>query len=65
MLQTLNNYDTLPPCPACQSPEGVIPVVYGIPSENLRSEQRKGRLVIGDMRDHVSHWYCKMCGREW
>jgi len=53
-----------PDCLVCMNADGVIPIIYDI-SPALRNQQRKGKLVIGDVKNREETWYCKNCGSKW
>ncbi len=44
--------------------DGVIPIIYEV-SPALRNQQRKGKLIIGDVKNREETWYCKNCGNKW
>ena len=56
----------VPRCPGCQSDE-VIPIVYGMPSEELLARQSEGRVIIGGSCVSFGNprWFCKKCGKKW
>jgi hypothetical protein len=52
-------------CPACGSEREVIPIRYGVLSEELRREQRKGKILLGGLKPGTVNRHCKGCGFQW
>lgn len=52
-------------CPGCGSDRDVIPIVYSHPTPQLRSAQRKGKVIISDLPSGHQTSYCKNCGNQW
>jgi hypothetical protein len=52
-------------CPACGSGHGVIPIVYGVLSEELRRNQREGKILVGGLKPGTVNRHCKGCGHQW
>jgi len=52
-------------CPKCQSKK-VIPIIYGMPTEEAFEEAEKGKLMIGGccVSDKSPQWYCADCQCE-
>ncbi len=55
-----------PPCPKCGSPD-VIPIMYGLPSEEAAEEARQGKIALGGccISDDSPRWHCRDCEPEW
>ena len=52
-------------CPKCKSND-VIPIVYGMPTEELFEESKKGNFLLGGCCiDDSAQWHCKKCDYEW
>lgn len=54
------------PCPSCGS-AAVIPIVYGMPDEDLVRRDAEGLALIGGvaMYDYSPEWHCKDCQHQW
>ena len=52
-------------CPKCESKE-VVPIIYGMPSEELLEEMGKGEVALGGccIIEGQPEWYCKTCDHE-
>ena len=57
---------TSPTCPRCHSDE-VIPIVYGMPTEETLKESRAGRVALGSRvaGPESPRWRCVACSFEW
>lgn len=55
-----------PPCPSCKSKVNAVPIVFGMPEEELEEQARRGEVVLGGccVSDDDSRWFCKSCKRE-
>ncbi|MBI1870915.1 MAG: hypothetical protein HYS07_06970 [Chlamydiae bacterium] len=55
------------PCPKCGSPENVIPIVYGYPSQGLMDRADQGKVKLGGcvIGGNDPHYYCKKCEQSW
>ena len=53
-------------CPACGSLK-VAPIVYGLPSEELEEEAKRGNVVLGGclVDEHNPEWACQTCDHSW
>jgi hypothetical protein len=53
-------------CPKCSS-KNIIPIVYGMPSEETFKESKKGKFILGGccIEESSPEWHCKKCGHEW
>ena len=57
---------TKPSCPSCKSKK-VIPVIYGLPGNELMKEAEEGKVALGGcvINGNESMWHCIECGDEW
>lgn len=55
-----------PPCPSCRSKVNAVPIVFGMPEEELEEQARRGEVVLGGccVTDDDPRWFCKSCKRE-
>ena len=55
-----------PACPQCGA-AAVVPIVYGLPGEELAEACRRGEVVLGGccITDDMPEWHCKACEHEW
>jgi hypothetical protein len=55
----------VPLCPDCGSRES-IPIVYGLPGEQLYDASHRGEVVLGGcvIWDGNPQWSCPVCGRH-
>ena len=53
-------------CPGCKD-RGVVPIVYGYPSEELVREAELGLVELGGCmpEDKDPRWACTKCGARW
>lgn len=51
-------------CPRCGA-VGVLPIVYGLPSREMRRAERRGELVLGGCFVRRETRYCRGCSHEW
>ncbi len=53
-------------CPRCHSDE-VIPISYGMPTEEAVEESRRGEIALGGclVWPEAPEWLCRACGYEW
>jgi hypothetical protein len=56
-----------PPCPECGSSEGVVPIIYGYPGEELVEAAERGEVKLGGciVTGDDPGWYCKSCECSW
>lgn len=54
-----------PHCPVCVSSK-VVPIRYGMATEEAWEESKKGKFVLGGccISDESAKWYCQACGHE-
>ena len=56
-----------PKCPRCSSDE-VLPIAYGMPSEEMFEEAERGEIVLGGCGRFIGlspDYTCQNCGHEW
>ena len=55
-----------PNCPKCGAPDA-LPIVRGLPTEELFELERQGRVALGGcvVGDHDPEFRCRQCGEEW
>jgi len=53
-------------CPVCKKKDKVIPIVYGLPSQGLLKESKKGKVRLGGcmISGCDPSWYCKRDKKE-
>jgi len=51
-------------CERCHSRE-VVPICYGLPTEEAFAEAEKGEFVLGGCMVRDALWHCKSCGYRW
>lgn len=54
-------------CPKCGTKQHVIPIVYGLPDDELMEQSKRGEVALGGcvMDEKNPHWLCKSCKTEW
>lgn len=52
-------------CPYCGAGQ-IIPIVYGLPNNDLRLEAEKGLIYLGGccVDESNPEWYCKLCKKQ-
>jgi hypothetical protein len=60
------NTNEQPVCPQCGS-EQTVPIVYGLPGDELLKEAEQGEVELGGccMRGNDPNWVCRECGHRW
>ena len=53
-------------CPNCAS-DDVIPIIYGLPSEETEESAQKGEFILGGciVEEGSPNLYCKSCEHNW
>ena len=53
-----------PACPTCGSAADVVPIVYGLPGEELMAAAKRGEVALGGclVSPDDPRWRCKKCG---
>jgi len=51
-------------CVRCRSRE-VVPICYGLPTEEAIAEAKAGKFVLGGCAVKDARWCCKSCGYRW
>jgi hypothetical protein len=53
-------------CPKCNS-EKVIPIVYGLPTDDAFKAADEGKVVLGGciVHDDRPFWHCSNCEYDW
>lgn len=54
-------------CPKCGSSQGVVPIVYGYPGEELMKKAQKGDVKLGGciIGENNPNWHCNRCQTDW
>jgi transposase-like protein len=55
-------------CPRCgSSGAGVVPILYGLPGEELFAGSVAGEVELGGccVGPRDPEWHCKACGHDW
>lgn len=65
-MVTPSDTQTPPPCPCCGSTQ-VIPIIYGMPDEELVLQDAQGTAKIGGVAEYDDSptWHCQNCKHEW
>lgn len=60
------NFAIPPPCPACASAQ-TIPIIYGLPGEELGRQAEEGTIALGGcvVSDDDPQWKCRACQHQW
>ena len=55
-----------PSCPVCASPY-TIPIIYGLPGEELGRQAEEGSIALGGcvVSDDDPQWKCRACQHRW
>lgn len=55
-----------PPCPSCGSKVNAVPIVFGMPEDELEEQARRGEVVLGGccVTGNDPRWFCKKCKGE-
>lgn len=55
-----------PPCLCCDSWKHAVPIVFGLPGEELEERALRGEVVLGGccVTDDDPRWFCKRCEEE-
>ncbi|TVR12674.1 MAG: hypothetical protein EA401_08505 [Planctomycetota bacterium] len=66
MVHQSEENQPVPICPQCGS-ENVIPIIYGMPDEDLVLRDAQGEAKIGGVAEYPDSptWHCQACGHEW
>ena len=58
--------ETNPLCPICNLNKDVIPIIYGLPDNELFKEGENGKVKLGGciITDNDPQWYCKKCEKD-
>lgn len=55
-----------PPCSTCRSQKGVVPIVYGYPTDETFARARKGTIALGGCVLNANRlWMCRACKKRW
>ena len=53
-------------CPQCEG-ETVVPILYGMPTEEAFLEEEQGLIALGGCCQEIGApiWHCNACEHEW